>query len=423
MPSVTSYQIDASQASLSDYSGHRNYQHVGGNRYWFGPDSNLGVAGSATDHRVYAWKSADGHTWTKQDAAGSPSCKYQPGATSLHGAHVISAAYDSARNCFWVAYLAQNATAGIGFLRFAPFDCSTDTWGSEITGGPDCYLVRGHQTQLESYQIAMVALANGDLRFVYNGATELVAGKNYDRVYTALYTPGTGWISSDVALLDQTGVTRFFWLDGIVANGSITHVQAHSSDDSATEWRLHHWSVNASSGLSALATIATDGWVGVDNGENYGSVPIDVGGKLLFFYSRNDGSGNERIGCYVGSPSTSSSPTWGGSPEDPTAGADFSYFAVGASGSGNGIPVVYANGDFQAQAWTFDYNAGGEPCLFWNWLADNVIFATKRSSGGSWSAAVTLTLDVSHSVAGLTAGNNVLVTAAPATGGNYTTMQ
>lgn len=424
MPAVTSYEIDPTnhQGMLSDYP--RCNHHKLGNEHWyFGPDTNNGVLGSASDHTIRAWLSTDGTaTWSEQDGANRKAGKYSPTANERRGAQQCSVSYHAGTGIFWIGYFLEDGNANTAQFILTTFNPTTKLWGVDITGGPTCLIVRGQQTLLETYQAQVAARTDGVIVVVYNGTWETILGVDYDRLHQARYDSNTStWLSIvGTELAGQAGNSRFYWLHGIVRSGNIIHVLLQSTEftspSSGRVWKVHHVSINSAGSVSAMTDLASDvTQLAGSGGGNTGCPPV-IGndGAIYAGYARNV-NGNTRIGVVRGNPASSALPSWG-SVEDPAPSDNVNFFALG-SGT---LAVFYANQQFNQPAWAFLLSGAPAVTLFYNYAADNVI-AKRQRSATIWGARTNYTVDVSHSVASLMAGS-MEPTAMVATGGNFTTI-
>jgi len=185
-------------------------------RYIVTVDTNIFVAGAASDHTLRIWKSTDsGSTWTEQDGANRKSIKYQPGAAPLNGGAIVWKDFDGAT--IHLAYLQQEAASGAqGFVEIVTFSTTTDTWGAVITGGPTTLDYSGQQFTA-GFTGFTIHRRGSDYIVHYQGTKENVGG-NKDRVYRNIYTGGA-W-GAAAAVDGQAGLAFHFALASTVAGAS-----------------------------------------------------------------------------------------------------------------------------------------------------------------------------------------------------------
>jgi hypothetical protein len=246
----------------------------------FGDDDN----GSSPDYYRFIWnarKSTDGGaTWAEVDAAG----RIVGGESQASGA---SDAVVQIGSKLWLIYTygehfeVSPGVFGDQFdeIRAVAFDCSTDSWGTPITGGP---IREFTDTALDFENLVADACYRGSDEIVvfHRDTDETVSPK---RALYSILDVGTGtWTSTDVVVFTSTGAADME-PDKCIHDGTYTHFisRAGLTSASSTSEKKHRTLTGSTlstegnmfaswpGGLPSLVTYtqATYGFAAVFDGE------------------------------------------------------------------------------------------------------------------------------------------------------------
>jgi hypothetical protein len=266
----------------------------------FGDDDN----GSSADYYKFIWncrKSTDGGaTWAEVDAAGR----------IVGGDSLVCGASDAVVQIgakLWLVYTygehAEVSPGVFGYqfdeIRAVAFDCSTDEWGTPITGGP---IREFTDTALDFENLVADACYRGSDEIVvfHRDTDETVSPKR--ALYSILDVGSGTWTSTDVVVFTSTGAADME-PDKCIHDGSYTHFIARAglTSASSTSEKKHRTLTGSTLGTEGnmfaswpgtLPSLATKtqpyyGFAAVHDGEVFfaQTADIDVTGAPGFYYT------------------------------------------------------------------------------------------------------------------------------------------
>jgi hypothetical protein len=153
---------------------------------------------------IRVWASADaGVTWAEADGANRPIC-----ATADYDCQVFREG-----NTLHVGYLDTGNQ-----INIKPFDLTTGTWGTNISGGPTPLENGSDPVTPSARKFGLVRLSGGNYVAAYR-ANESVAASDYTRVYYATYN-GTVWSSGTQVDTNNSGLARHSGFLGLALGAS-----------------------------------------------------------------------------------------------------------------------------------------------------------------------------------------------------------